>query len=88
MKIVTYKPETVQVATTSQIAGLLMLGDEQFPGWEASVDGQPAPILTADEALRAVYVPAGSHTVTFIMRGSRQTVASIGRSCRNNFSKL
>jgi hypothetical protein len=29
------------------------------------VDGLPAPILTADHALRAVYVGPGLHTVRF-----------------------
>ena len=32
-----------------------------FPGWQAQVDGAPAPILTVDHALRGVYLPAGAH---------------------------
>ena len=32
------------------------------------MDDQPAPILTADYALRAVYVTAGAHTVQFAYR--------------------
>lgn len=68
VRVTDYEPERVQVTTSSRIAGLLVLSDEQFPGWEASVDGQEAPILTADEALRSVYVPAGSHTITFVYR--------------------
>jgi hypothetical protein len=33
-----------------------------FPGWEAAIDGQPAPIaITAPYGLMAVMIPAGSH---------------------------
>jgi hypothetical protein len=63
--ILDYQPEQVNISSTSPAPGLLLLSDQAFPGWVATVDGQPAPILTADHALRAVYVPAGHHTVRF-----------------------
>jgi hypothetical protein len=65
VSITRYAPETVEILTTSAGAGLLVLADQAFPGWVATVDGQPAPILTADHALRAVYVGPGLHTVRF-----------------------
>ena len=43
---------------------LLMLSEVWDPGWSATVDGEPAPVLLADHVLRAVPVPAGEHTVT------------------------
>ncbi|MDQ2810011.1 MAG: YfhO family protein, partial [Chloroflexota bacterium] len=63
--ILGYAPETVDLATRSDTAGLLVLADQAFPGWSATVDGQAAPILTADHALRGVYLPAGAHSVRF-----------------------
>ena len=63
-----YEPEAVRISTSSAIAGLLILGDQQFPGWEATVDGRTEPILTVDNALRGVYLPEGSHTVVFSYR--------------------
>lgn len=63
--IVRYEPETVQIATSSSIAGLLVLSDEEFPGWEATVDGHEAPTITADNALRSVYLSPGAHTILF-----------------------
>jgi hypothetical protein len=65
VSITRYAPETVEILSTSAGAGLLVLADQAFPGWVATLDGQPAPILTADHALRAVYVGAGQHTVRF-----------------------
>ena len=63
--ILRYTPETVDLATRSATASLLVLADQAFPGWSATVDGQAATILTADHALRGVYLPAGAHTVRF-----------------------
>src|SRR5262249_6994268 len=60
-----YEPENVRISTQSAVAGILILGDQQFPGWEATVDGHAEPTLTVDNALRGVYLPAGAHTVVF-----------------------
>ncbi len=68
VSITTYAPEQVTIRTDSPAAGVLVLADQAFPGWEATVDGQAAPIVTADHALRGVYLPAGAHTVVFTYR--------------------
>ena len=47
-------PEEVRVRTRSDCASYLVLTDTYVPGWSATVDGAPAPILPADYAFRAV----------------------------------
>ena len=42
--------------------------DTAYPGWEAEVDGKPAPLLRVDYAFRGVAVPAGEHRVTLAYR--------------------
>ena len=42
-----------------------ILGDLDYPGWKATVDGAPVRILRADRGLRAVTLPAGRHRVVF-----------------------
>jgi len=39
--------------------------DTYFPGWIATVNGQPAKIYQADYNFRAVQLPAGKSTVSF-----------------------
>jgi len=41
----------------------LVLAETWFPAWKARVDGEEVEVLRANHALRAVPVPAGSHTV-------------------------
>jgi hypothetical protein len=64
-EIITYRPTKIIIKTTSQTNQLLFLSDTYYPGWRATIDGQPAPVLRADLAFRAVPVPAGEHTITF-----------------------
>lgn len=46
----------------------MLLADTWYPGWEASVDGTPAPVLRANVGHRAVPLPPGSHRVEFRFR--------------------
>jgi len=59
------RPERVAIDATLACDGVVVLHDTWFPGWVARVDGADAPVLRADETLRAVAVPAGSHRVVF-----------------------
>lgn len=48
--------------------GYVVLADSYYPGWQATVDGQATPVFQANYLLRAVYVPAGVHTIEFQFR--------------------
>ena len=60
-----YQPEEVVVQTESSRAAFLVLSDTAFPGWQAAVDGQAAPLYITNYLFRGVAVPAGRHTVSF-----------------------
>lgn len=54
----------IVVDTTSTELGYLVVADSiDRPGWSATVDGVPTPIVAADHAFAAVAVPAGEHRV-------------------------
>jgi hypothetical protein len=57
------EPERVVLLATSDRPAYVWLSDTWRPGWEATVDGAPAPLLRANHAFRAVPVPAGEHRV-------------------------
>jgi hypothetical protein len=44
---------------------LLVVLDNHYPAWEATVNGQITPIFRANHTFRAIAVPPGEHTVTF-----------------------
>jgi hypothetical protein len=63
-----YEPEFVGIDARTDTGGVLVLTDTWYPGWEATVDGEPVPVLEVDHALRGVALPPGSHRVEFRFR--------------------
>jgi hypothetical protein len=63
--IVADEDERVVVRADADGRALLVLADTWFPGWKATVDGRPAPIVRTDQLLRGVVIGAGRHTVEF-----------------------
>src|SRR3989338_4560463 len=68
VEILADTPGWVQIHTISDGAGVLVLSEAYFPGWQASIDNEPAALLRADGTLMATAIPAGSHAVEFVYR--------------------
>ncbi|MBZ0283547.1 MAG: YfhO family protein [Anaerolineae bacterium] len=64
--VTTFKPETFTLEVNTPHNAVLSVSHPDYPGWYATVDGEPAPILRAYGALSAVTIPSGEHTVTFV----------------------
>jgi hypothetical protein len=58
-------PMAIVIATDGADTALVVLGDLDYPGWRATIDGRPAPIIAADGVLRGVLVPPGPHCVEY-----------------------
>ena len=44
---------------------ILLVSENNYPGWQVEVDGQPAELLTVDGTFLGVQLDAGSHKVEF-----------------------
>jgi Bacterial membrane protein YfhO len=66
--VVRYRNESVNVEARMDRPGWLVLGDVNYPGWAVEVDGRAAPLYMAYYILRAVPLPAGTHSVRFYFR--------------------
>ncbi len=62
-KITGYQPNRLTIETDADKRAALIVSEISYPGWEATIDGQPTTIFTANYLLRGVIVPAGKHRV-------------------------
>jgi hypothetical protein len=53
----------VRIEAEAQGPALLVVNDAFWPGWEATLDGQPVDIQRADALVRAVPYPPGRHVL-------------------------
>jgi hypothetical protein len=56
------------VAADMQCKGMVVVGETYYPGWQATVDGRPAPIYEAYGFLRGVVVDSGRHRIEMSYR--------------------
>jgi uncharacterized membrane protein YfhO len=55
----------VEIQTQTTAPAFLVLSDVNYPGWHATIDGQPTAIVPTNYVQRGVKVPAGEHLVRF-----------------------
>ena len=67
-RIVSYSNNEVRLEASTALPGYLVMSEVYYPGWVVEVDDQPAQLLRADYAFRAVFLSEGSHRVRFSFR--------------------
>ncbi|HEX8393180.1 MAG TPA: YfhO family protein, partial [Longimicrobium sp.] len=83
-RVTAYEPDRVVVQTTSSRPAMMVLADNWYADWHATVNGREVPVRIANHTFRAVEVPAGNATVEFTFRpaqlytGFRITLACFG----------
>lgn len=63
VKLVKYEPNNLQYTIDSKKGGVVVFAEIYYPGWTATIDGQPAELGRVNYILRALNVKAGKHTV-------------------------
>ncbi len=61
--ITRYSPRRIDLTVETGQAGLVVLTDNFYPGWEASVDGLDAKMLRVNGLTRGLWVEAGKHQI-------------------------
>jgi hypothetical protein len=61
-----YSPNQISYQTNSQDSGLVVFSEIYYDkGWQAYIDGEKVDHLKANYTLRSLFVPSGSHDITF-----------------------
>ena len=61
--LTSYKPNHLTYDVKSSTGGIVVFSEVYYPGWTATIDGNPAEVGRVDYVLRGIQMPAGSHKV-------------------------
>jgi hypothetical protein len=84
-RVTRYAPGDVEIVIDGQVpaGATLLVSENYYPGWQAEVDGQPAPVDRADFVITGVALPAGARTVrlrfdnAMVRRGQAITLVAL-----------
>ena len=63
VELTAYEPNELKYNVKSNQGGVLVFSEIFYPGWEATVDGQPVDLGRVDYVLRALRIEPGQHEV-------------------------
>ena len=64
IRLTSYAPNRLTYETNNAQDGIAVFSEIYYqPGWQVTIDGQPADIARANYILRSMNVPAGTHTI-------------------------
>ncbi len=58
-----YEASEIALDVSTPTQAYLVLSEVYYPGWIATIDGQPAPIYRANSTFRAIYIPTTGHHI-------------------------
>ena len=64
-------PNKVTLSASLTKPGYVVLLDRYDSNWHAEIDGREVPVLRANQLFRAVYAPAGTHTLSLPLSSER-----------------
>lgn len=63
VKLTAYEPNQLAYDVESDKGGVLVFSEVYYPGWTATIDGQPVEVGRVNYILRAIHIAPGSHKV-------------------------
>ncbi len=77
IQLISYAPNKLEYRTRAKDEQLAVFSEIYYPkGWHVYVDGQEVEHFRTDYVLRAMFVPAGEHVITFEFRPDSYFVGS------------
>ena len=61
VSLTSYEPNRLKYDVRSGKGGVVVFSEIYYPGWTATIDGQPAELGRVDYVLRALQVTPGNH---------------------------
>ena len=77
-RLVSIDAARLEFDVDSRCGGLLVVNNQYYPGWKATVDGKDADIHATDVTLQGVSVPAGRSTVVLTYAPSSFKLGLVG----------
>lgn len=71
--LTSYAPNELHYSAESNGGGLCVFSEIYYPGWTATIDGQPAELGRVNYVLRALRIPNGKHEVVLEFRPATVT---------------
>jgi len=71
LRLVSYQPARLEAEVESAQGGYVLMASRYHRQWRARLDGGAIPVLKANIAQMAVYVPAGRHRLVFSYEADR-----------------
>lgn len=81
--LTSYAPNRLTYHVATSRGGVAVFSEVYFPwGWKADIDGQPAELARVNYLLRAMAIPAGSHTISMTFEpDSIRTSSNVAYAC-------
>ncbi len=78
-EVVDWQPGRMRVTLQGQTTApaYLLVSENWYPDWHATVDGKPTPVLRGDNTFLSVPLPAGAREITFEFRSARYLLGEI-----------
>ena len=67
-RLASFEPNRLVLEADTTDAAFVVCSEVYYRGWEARIDGRPAPLLRGDHVLRAVPIPPGKHALELRFR--------------------
>jgi hypothetical protein len=72
-----FTPNAFHITCTAKDSTFLVLSQNKYPFWQASIDGKKTPIIAANSSFMGIAIPAGKHMVNFDFKANHILIAFI-----------